>query len=186
MMSNVLVVGAGNAALCAAISAAERGARVSVLERAPREARGGNSAFTGGCFRTVYNGVDDIQQLVPDLTEAERDSSDFGTYDAAKFYLDLCELSGYRADPILIDILVEQSLPTLLWMQDHGVRFLPAYGRQSFKVDGRNVFWGGLTDRDGRGRAGPGRQRCSAARRRWESRSAMTARSTSCWAIAIR
>ncbi len=73
MMSNVLVVGAGNAALCAAISAAERGARVSVLERAPREARGGNSAFTGGCFRTVYNGVDDIQQLVPDLTEAERE-----------------------------------------------------------------------------------------------------------------
>ncbi|MCH4150662.1 MAG: FAD-dependent tricarballylate dehydrogenase TcuA [Sphingobium sp.] len=145
MMSNVLVVGAGNAALCAAISAAERGARVSVLERAPREARGGNSAFTGGCFRTVYNGVDDIQQLVPDLTEAERDSSDFGTYDAAKFYLDLCELSGYRADPILIDILVEQSLPTLLWMRDHGVRFLPSYGRQSFKVDGRNIFWGGLT-----------------------------------------
>ena len=73
----VIVVGAGNAALCAAISAAEHGARVTVLERAPRAVRGGNSAFTGGCFRTVYNGVDDIVRLVPDLTAEERESSDF-------------------------------------------------------------------------------------------------------------
>lgn len=144
-MRNILVVGAGNAALCAAISAAENGARVTVLERAPESARGGNSAFTGGCFRTVYDGVDDISRLVPDLTDAERGSSDFGSYAAEKYYLDLCELSGYRADPLLIDLLVAQSLPALLWMRDQGVRFLPAYGRQSFKVDGRNVFWGGLT-----------------------------------------
>ncbi|MEH6755931.1 MAG: FAD-dependent tricarballylate dehydrogenase TcuA [Parasphingorhabdus sp.] len=142
---HILVVGAGNAALCAAISAAENGARVTMLERAPAGARGGNSAFTGGCFRTVYDGVEDIKKLVPDLTEEEQSSSDFGRYDAEKYYLDLCDLSGYRADPVLIDLLVEQSLPTLLWMRDQGVRFLPAYGRQSFKVDGRNIFWGGLT-----------------------------------------
>lgn len=141
----VIVVGAGNAALCAAISAAEHGARVTVLERAPRTARGGNSAFTGGCFRTVYDGAEDIARLVPDLVPEERDSSDFGTYDAETFYLDLCRLSGYRADPALIELLVAESLPTMLWMQGHGVRFLPAYGRQSFKVEGRNVFWGGLT-----------------------------------------
>lgn len=144
-MTKVLIVGAGNSALCAAISAAEAGAQVCVLERAPRCSRGGNSAFTGGCFRTVYDGAEDIARLVPDLTDSELETSDFGSYDAAKFYLDLCELSGYRADPSLIEILVEQSLPTLLWMQSHGVRFLPAYGRQSFKVDGRNIFWGGLT-----------------------------------------
>ncbi|KKW93016.1 FAD-dependent tricarballylate dehydrogenase TcuA [Sphingobium chungbukense] len=144
-MRHVVIVGAGNAALCAAIAAAEAGARVTILERAPETARGGNSAFTGGCFRTVYDGVEDIARLVPDLTEEERDGSDFGRYDAEKFYLDLCELSGYRADPLLIDILVQQSLPTLSWMRDQGVRFLPAYGRQSFKVDGRNIFWGGLT-----------------------------------------
>lgn len=141
----VIVVGAGNAALCAAISAAEHGARVTVLERAPRAARGGNSAFTGGCFRTVYDGAEDIARLVPDLSPEERESSDFGTYDAETFYLDLCRLSGYRADPALIELLVAESLPTMLWMQQHGVRFLPAYGRQSFKVEGRNVFWGGLT-----------------------------------------
>jgi tricarballylate dehydrogenase len=144
-MRKVLIVGAGNAALCAAIAAAELGARVTVLERAPEAARGGNSAFTGGCFRTVYDGGEDIARLVPDLTDEERATSDFGRYDAEKFYLDLCELSGYRADPVLIDLLVAESLPTLLWMREQGVRFLPAYGRQSFKVDGRNVFWGGLT-----------------------------------------
>ena len=142
---HIVIVGAGNAALCAAISAAEKGARVTVLERAPRAARGGNSAFTGGCFRVVYEGAEDIARLVPDLTPEELENSDFGTYSAETFFLDLCRLSGYRADPALIELLVAESLPTLLWMQQQGVRFLPAYGRQSFKVEGRNVFWGGLT-----------------------------------------
>ncbi len=142
---DIVIVGAGNAALCAAISAAEQGARVTVLERAPRHARGGNSAFTGGCFRTVYDGAGDIAQLVPDLSPEEREMSDFGSYDQETFFLDLCRLSGYRADPALVELLVAESLPTLLWMRDHGVRFLPAFGRQSFKVEGRNVFWGGLT-----------------------------------------
>nr|WP_254620922.1 FAD-dependent tricarballylate dehydrogenase TcuA [Sphingomonas sp. CL5.1] len=145
MARKVVIVGAGNAALCAAISAAEAGAEVVVLERAPQRARGGNSAFTGGCFRVAYDGASDIQRIVPDLTDTEREISDFGSYPADKFHADLCEMSGYRADPALIDIVVEESLPAVLWMQAQGVRFLPAYGRQSFKIDGRNVFWGGLT-----------------------------------------
>src|SRR3954468_11482242 len=53
---DVLVVGAGNAALCAAISAHENGARVLMLEAAPLEERGGNSHFTGGAFRFAYGG----------------------------------------------------------------------------------------------------------------------------------
>lgn len=145
MAKRVMIVGAGNAALTAAISAAQRGAQVTVLERAPRSARGGNSAFTGGAFRVAYDGADDIARLVPDLSPDERANSDFGSYTTAKFHADLAEMSGYRADPTLIELLVEQSLPTLLWMQQQGVRFLPSFGRQSFKVDGRNIFWGGLT-----------------------------------------
>jgi succinate dehydrogenase/fumarate reductase flavoprotein subunit len=50
----VIVVGAGNAATCAALSARENGARVLMPEIAPEEARGRNSAFTGGAFRVVY------------------------------------------------------------------------------------------------------------------------------------
>ena len=55
---DVLVVGAGNAALCTAISASENGARVLMLEAAPFEERGGNSHFTGGAFRFAYSGVE--------------------------------------------------------------------------------------------------------------------------------
>src|SRR3972149_5487570 len=62
---DVIVVGGGNAALCAALSARELGARVLLLERAPESERGGNSAFTGGTMRTVYSGLEDVRQLVP-------------------------------------------------------------------------------------------------------------------------
>src|ERR1044072_2475518 len=65
---DVIVVGAGNAALCAALAAHEQGAKVLVLERAPIEQRGGNSAFTGGGFRCVYHGLNDILKFVPDLS----------------------------------------------------------------------------------------------------------------------
>ena len=58
---DVIVVGAGNAAFCAAIAAAETGASVLVLERAPVDENGGNSRFTAGGMRIVYNGIDDLR-----------------------------------------------------------------------------------------------------------------------------
>lgn len=142
---DVLVVGAGNAAMCAALSAAEAGARVVVLERATAEQRGGNSAYTGGAFRVAYDGVDDIRRAVPDLSPQEEASTDFGSYGQDAFFDDLARLSSYRADPDLAAVLVSQSLTTVEWMQRQGVRFVPIYGRQAFKVDGRFRFWGGLT-----------------------------------------
>ena len=55
MEYDVIVVGAGNAALCAALAANEAGAKVLVLERAPREEYGGNSRFSSGSMRFAYN-----------------------------------------------------------------------------------------------------------------------------------
>ena len=76
---DVCVAGAGNAALCAAIAAAENGARVLVLERAPEPENGGNSRFTAGGIRFVYNGCDDLLDIC-DLSEEEINNSDFGSY----------------------------------------------------------------------------------------------------------
>lgn len=143
--TDVVVVGAGNAGLCAAISAAENGARVIVLERAPLHERGGNSAFTAGAMRVVYNTIDDIRSLVPDLSDDDLARTDFGAYTENDFLDDLARVTEYRTDPDLAHLLVSKSLDTLQWMRDHGVRFVPIYGRQAFNVGGRYRFWGGLT-----------------------------------------
>ncbi len=144
-MPDVIVVGAGNAAMCAALAARESGAAVVVLERAPLEERGGNSAHSGGAFRVAYDGVTDLLKVVPDLSREELDTTDFGTYERRQYFDDLSRLSHYRMDADLGGILVDESLPTLIWMRENGVRFLPIYGRQAFKVDGKFKFWGGLT-----------------------------------------
>ena len=143
--ADVIVVGAGNAAFCAALSARERGAKVLMLEAAPEEESGGNSRFTAGSIRVVYHGVEDIRTLVPDLTPAEIESTDFGTYTAAQFFDDMARVTQHRADPDLVELLVTHSFATLNWMREQGVRFIPIYGRQAFKVGGRFKFWGGLT-----------------------------------------
>ena len=141
---DVVVVGGGNAALCAAITAREEGARVLLLERAPEDERGGNSSFTEGLMRFVYSGKDDIVALSPDLTPDEL-ASDFGVYTEEKFFDDMARVTQNRTDPDLCEILVKQSNATLHWMRRQGVRFLPQFGRQAFKVDGKFTFWGGAT-----------------------------------------
>ncbi len=142
---DVIVVGAGNAAFSAAMAAREKGASVVMLERAPEEEAGGNSRFTAGAFRVVYNGLDDVAELVPDLTEEERATTDFGSYTSDDYFDSIGTLTEYRADPDMAETLVHQSFPTMKWMRDKGVRFAPMYGRQAFKIDGRFKFWGGLT-----------------------------------------
>ena len=143
--ADVIIVGAGNAAFCAALAAQEHGAKVLMLEAAPEEESGGNSRFTAGSIRVVYNGVDDIKTLVPDLTSAEIESTDFGTYTATQFFDDMARVTQHRADPDLVELLVTRSFATLDWMREKGVRFIPIYGRQAFKIDGKFKFWGGLT-----------------------------------------
>ena len=143
--ADIVVVGGGNAAFCAALAARESGASVVMLERAPEDEAGGNSRFTAGAIRCVYDGVDDLRRLMPDLTDAEVAQTDFGTYTEDQFFDDMGRVTEYRCDPDLTELLVRRSRETLLWMREKGVRFQPIWGRQAFKVDGRFKFWGGLT-----------------------------------------
>jgi tricarballylate dehydrogenase len=142
---DVVVVGGGNAALCAALSASESKNKILVLERAPEEEAGGNSRFTAGLFRVAYNGVEDLKKVMPDLSAEEIARSDFGTYTEEQFLDDMGRVTEYRCDPDLTEVLVKNSLSTASWMRSKGVRFTAAWGRQAFNIGGRFKFWGGLT-----------------------------------------
>jgi tricarballylate dehydrogenase len=141
---DVVVIGGGNAALCAALAAAESGATVGLFERAPEAKRGGNSKFTGGGFRMVHHGVDDIKRIVPDLGEADIAKTDFGEYTAEQYLDDLGRITQYYIDPDLAETLVQRSTETVQWLMERGVKFLPNYGRQAYNHEGRFKFFGGV------------------------------------------
>src|SRR5207302_9251008 len=107
---DVIIVGAGNAATCAALSARENGASVLQLEISPEAARGGNSASTGGAFRVVYHGFDDLAQLIPDINDNELQNVDVGTYTAEQYFDDIGRLTEYRCDPDLSELLINTKL----------------------------------------------------------------------------
>src|SRR5215813_12987001 len=115
--SDVVIVVGGNSAICAAHAAAEHGVSVLVLERAPEEESGGNSRFTAGAFRCVYDGVEDLRTLMPDLSDEEVANTDFGTYTQEKFFDDMGRITEYRTDPDLVELLVRRSRDTMRWMQ---------------------------------------------------------------------
>lgn len=140
---DVVIVGGGNAALCAALSASEQGARVLLLERAPMAQRGGNSSYTDGKVRFAYEGAEDIIALSNDLTPEEIAASDFGSYTEADFFDDMARITLHRTDPDLCEILVRNSNSVMRWMKGNGVKFMPNYGRQAYKTNGRFKFWGG-------------------------------------------
>jgi tricarballylate dehydrogenase len=142
---DVVVVGAGNAAFCAALAAREKVKKVLVLERAPEDAAGGNSRFTAGLMRVAYAGVDDLKRAIPDLTAEEIARTDFGTYTEEQFLDDMARVTEFRCDPDLTEILVKRSLDAVAWMRSKGVRFTAAWGRQAFNIGGKFKFWGGLT-----------------------------------------
>ena len=142
---DVVVIGGGNAAFCAALAARETCERVLVLERSSEDEAGGNSRFTAGLMRVAYDGVEDLKRVMPDLSAEEIERSDFGTYSADQFLDDMARVTEYRCDPDLTEILVKRSLDTVAWMRSKGVRFTAAWGRQAFNIGGRFKFWGGLT-----------------------------------------
>jgi len=140
---DVIVVGAGNAAMCAAFAAQDGGARVVVLETAPEAECGGNSAFTGGATRFAFKNVTELGEVL-DLSPDEIRDVDFGTYTEETFLDDMGRVTQYRCDPDLTEIFVRNSRPTLTWMKSKGIRFEAMYGRQAHKVNGKFKFFAGL------------------------------------------
>jgi tricarballylate dehydrogenase len=140
---DVVVVGKGNAALCAALSAHDQGARVAMLEAASEDESGGNSRFAGGVMRFAYETVDDLRR-VTDISDDEAANSDFGTNTREEFLDKIYQLTSYRTDPDLSELLVNSSLDAMVWLRSKGVRFVPNWGRQSALVDGRRKFFGNM------------------------------------------
>jgi tricarballylate dehydrogenase len=141
---DVVVVGGGNAAFCAAHAARKQVERVLVLEKAPRERAGGNSYFSAGAFRMAYGSLENLRELIDDLTDEQAARIDMPIYADQDFANDMRRLTHGRCDPKLTQILVGDSWETARWMRNLGIRWELLYLRQSFRVGERIRFFGGI------------------------------------------
>jgi tricarballylate dehydrogenase len=140
---DVIVVGAGNAALAASVSARENGAeRVLVLEKAEEEMRGGNTHFSGGLLRFAFDSVEDLDRLVPDAEDAYPGfRAGIEPYTRDQFRADLARVTEERTDEALAKILIENSYDTVCWMCRTGrVEMEPAMSLGGIRV-GNVIKW---------------------------------------------
>jgi len=127
MNTDVLVIGGGNAALCAALMAAEAGARVTLLEAAPRAWRGGNSAHTRN-LRCMHDAPQDV------LVEA---------YSEEEYWQDLLKVTGGLTDEKLARLVIRASSACRPWMRRHGVHFQPSLSGALHTARTNAFFMGG-------------------------------------------
>jgi tricarballylate dehydrogenase len=109
---DVLVLGGGNAALCAALLARAAGASVAIAEAAPKAFRGGNSRHTRN-LRCMHDAPADV------LTDA---------YPEEEYWQDLVKVTGGQTNERLARLAIRHTATCRSWMQRHGVRFQPSLG----------------------------------------------------------
>ena len=126
-MLDVLVIGGGNAALCAALMAREAGASVMLLEAAPREWRGGNSMHTRN-LRCMHDAPQDV------LVDA---------YPEEEFWQDLLKVTGGLTDETLARRVIRDSSNCRPWMRKHGVHFQPSLSGALHTARTNAFFMGG-------------------------------------------
>src|SRR6266567_2760051 len=126
-MIDVLVIGGGNAALCAALTAREAGATVMLLEASPREWRGGNSQHTRN-LRCMHDAPQDV------LVEA---------YPEEEYWQDLLKVTGGATDEKLARLVIRASSSCRPWMHRHGVRFQPSLSGALHTARTNAFFMGG-------------------------------------------
>ena len=135
---DVIVVGAGNAALAAANSARQDGAgRVLVLEKAPEEDRGGNTHYSGGLLRIAFNSGEDLRPLIADAEETVDGFffEDVPSYTEDEFMADLMRVTAGKTDQTLARILIGQSYNTIRWMHEYGgIPMEPAISLSAIRV----------------------------------------------------
>lgn len=147
---DVIVVGAGNAALASAVSAHENGAkRVLVLEKAPREMRGGNTHWSGGVLRFAFDDPREIEPLVPEAEDRyENFYEGIQPYTREDFHGDLLRVTSGRTDPVLSRVLVDNSKDTVFWMnQVGGIKMEPATTLSAVRKGNMLVWARGLVIR---------------------------------------
>ena len=145
MSKKVIIVGSGNAALCAGIAALEKGASVLIIEKADKELAGGNTKYTAGAMIFNYNNGEELLPLLKNTNDKRLNNTDFGKYTKEKFSKDLLNFNDGKPLTNEQNTLISESYDTIKWLSSNGIKFEPIYDRQSFKKNGKFVFWGGLT-----------------------------------------
>src|SRR4051795_3987109 len=130
--------------MSAAHAARERGARVLVLEKADREWAGGNSAFTAGAIRIAHGGLADLGDILEGIDDELAAKTDLEPYTTDEFRADMRRVTLGRGDEAMARILVDDSGAAVRWLHGRGLRFRLMYERQSYEVERRHRFWGGL------------------------------------------
>ena len=126
-MLDVLVIGGGNAALCAALMAAEAGASVLLLEASPREWRGGNSQHTRN-LRCMHDAPQDVLA---------------GVYGEEEYWQDLLKVTGGITNEALARIVIRASATCRDWMRTQGVHFQPSLSGALHTARTNAFFMGG-------------------------------------------